>query len=158
MLLFGLQLIMFHFDFGLGCSFAKLQPWLGCKAATKAKGAASQSCNLNQRQDEIWWAVEYKSFQVKFKVTFEITYQFQKRFDGFLCCHNRYLSSHIGGIAWTFFYPSNPCHELCILHKKCPKNSGYAVKTHTQNHFGHPQMTAYPESALSETALAEGWL
>ena len=53
MLLFGLQLIMFHFDFGLGCSFAKLQPWLGCKAATKAKVAASQSCNLNQRQDEI---------------------------------------------------------------------------------------------------------
>ena len=32
------------------------------------------------------------------------------------------------------------------------------VKTHTQNHFGHPQMTAYPESALSETALAEGSL
>ena len=33
-----------------------------------------------------------------------------------------------------------------------------AHKTHTENHFGHPQMTAYPESALSETALAEGSL
>ena len=40
--------------------------------------------------------------------------------------------------------------------QKCPKNSGYAVKTRTENQFGHPQMTAYPESALSETALAEG--
>ena len=47
---------------------------------------------------------------------------------------------------------------MCFITQKCPKNSGYAVKTHSENHFGHPEMTAFPESALSETALAEGWL
>ena len=47
---------------------------------------------------------------------------------------------------------------MCFTTQKCQKNSGYAVKKHSQNHFGHHEMTAYPESALSETALAEGWL
>ena len=42
--------------------------------------------------------------------------------------------------------------------QKCQKNSQNAVKPHDQNFSGHLQMTAYPESALSETALAEGWL
>ena len=40
--------------------------------------------------------------------------------------------------------------------QKCPKNSGYVVKTRSENQFGHPEMTVHPESALSETALAEG--
>ena len=42
--------------------------------------------------------------------------------------------------------------------KKFWKRSQNQVKTHTENHLGHPQMTAYPESALSETALTKGWL
>ena len=141
MLLFGLQLIMFHFDFGLGCSFVKLQPWLGCKAATKAKVAASQSCNLNQRQDEIWWAVEYKSFQVKFKVTFEITYQFQKRLQ--LPSYQK-KSMICLEVVWHIFFKHDREIVVCLLYFFCYRCYNNFANWCVQKIFSHNSWLIWP--------------